>query len=74
MVDAINIENPFEVYFKEVGKQNIINPREAFLTNVIIDTLLMEPYGDEWINDFITNVLVKKERSLALTNGSKLIT
>jgi len=65
LVDAINIENPFEVYFKEVGKQNIINPREAFLTNVIIDTLLMEPYGDEWINDFITNVLVKKERSLA---------
>ena len=64
MVDAINIENPFEVYFKEADKQNIINPREAFLTNVIIDTLLIEPYSDEWINDFITNMLVKKERSL----------
>ena len=64
MVDAINIENPFGVYFKEADKQNIINPREAFLTNVIIDTLLIEPYSDEWINDFITNMLVKKERSL----------
>ena len=59
------MKNPFEVYFEEVGKQNIINPREAFLTNVIIDTLLIEPYSDEWINDFITNLLVKKERSLA---------
>ena len=65
MVDAINIENPFEVYFEEAGKQKIINPREAFLSNVIIDTLLIEPYSDEWINDFITNLLVKKERSLA---------
>ena len=65
LVDAINIENPFVVYFEEAGKQNIINPREAFLSNVIIDTLLIEPYSDEWINDFITNVLVKKERSLA---------
>ena len=65
LVDAINIENPFEVYFEEAGKQNIIKPIEAFLSNVIIDTLLIEPYSDEWINDFITNVLVKKERSLA---------
>lgn len=65
LVDAINIENPLEVYFEEAGNQNIIKPIEAFLSNVIIDTLLMDPYSDEWINDFITNVLVKKERSLA---------
>ena len=65
LVDAINITNPFEVYFEELGKQNIIDPREAFLSNVIIDTLLIEPYSDEWINDFITNMLVIKERSLA---------
>ena len=72
LVDAINIENPLEVYFKEAGKQNIINPREAFLTNVIFDTLLTEPYSDEWINDFITNMLVKKERSLAANEWLKI--
>ena len=65
LVDAINIENPFVVYFEETGKQNILNPSEALLSNIIIDTLLIEPYSHEWINDFITNMLVKKERSLA---------
>ena len=65
LVDAINIENPFLVYFEEAGKQNILNPSEALLSNIIIDTLLIEPYSHEWINDFITNMLVKKERSLA---------
>jgi len=65
LIDAIKIKNPLEVYFEEVGNQNIVNPKEAFLSNVIIDTLLIEPYSDDWVNDFITNMLVIKERSLA---------
>lgn len=65
LVDAISIQNPFVVYFEETGKQNIINLRDSYLSNVIIDTMLIEPYSDEWINDFITDMLVIKERSLA---------
>ena len=37
----------------------------TLISDVILDTLLNKPYSNEWISDLVTNVLVKKQRSLA---------
>lgn len=66
LVSGTITQKAFEDNALPSGEQSSADAIEAFIKEVIIDTLLNIPYSDEWINEFIASELVKKKRPLGL--------
>jgi hypothetical protein len=65
LVDATLNQPKTTDYIPGLGQQNKPVVSMTLISDVILDTLLNKPFSNEWISDLVTNVLVKKQRSLA---------
>lgn len=65
LVDATSSQSKSADYTPSLGEPNFLPSFNHLASAVIIDTLLNQPYNDEWINEFLAIMLTKKGRTLA---------